>query len=109
MEQQQQQQNQMIQELAALEKYEGPEKISCKDLTREEGYPILAMKRVTTKYGQSIAADITLPGGKTAITFLPSRFSENMTNAQIEMFNKGGFKIRCTGMTGQSINVTFFM
>lgn len=99
----------MLEELASLEKYEGPQKVSCKDLTAYKGYPITSMKRVDTKYGSSIVAEIIMPGGEAAITFLPQRFAAQLTNQQIERFNKGGFKIRCTGMTGRSINVLFFI
>lgn len=97
----------MLEELALLEKYEGPQKVSCRDLTASEGYPITSMKRVDTKFGPSIAAEILMPDGQAAITFLPQRFVEQMTNQQIDVFNKGGFRIKCTGMTGRSINVQF--
>lgn len=99
----------MLQELATLEVYDGPSKVPCKDLTAAEGYPINSMKRTETKYGPSIMIEIVMPEGETAITFLPRRFVDQLTNQQIDRFNKGGFKIRCTGMTGRSPNVKFFM
>lgn len=99
----------MLEELAALEKYVGPQKYSCKDLTAVEGYPITSMQRKDTKFGPAIVAEITMPGGETGITFLPQRFVDQLTNHQIDTFNKGGFKLRCTGMSGRSINLQFFM
>lgn len=99
---------QMLEDLAGLEKYEGPPKYSCKELTHPEGYPITAMRRMDTKYGASIVAEIIMPGGEAAVTFLPQRFVDNLTNSQIELFNSGNFKMKCTGMTGRSINVLFY-
>lgn len=98
----------MLEELAALEKCTGPEVYSCKDLTAEEGYPITSMKRMDTKYGPSIAAEITMPGGETGLTFLPQRFVGQLTNIHIERFNKGGFRMKCSGMSGRSVNLKFF-
>lgn len=99
----------MLSELAELEKYEGPPKYSCKELTAEEGYPITSMKRMDGKFGPSVVAEITLPdGGGPAITFLPQRFVTRLSDEQIENFNKGGFRLKCTGMSGRSINLLFF-
>ena len=100
---------QLLDELSALEKYEGPPKFSCKDLTAAEGYPIVSMKRMDTKFGPAVVAEIVMPGGEAGITFLPQRFVDNLTNTQIEKINKGGYKMRCSGMTGRSTNIQFFV
>jgi hypothetical protein len=100
--------NKLMEDLAALEEYKGPPKVSCKDLTAAEGYPITSLKRMDSRFGASIVAEITMPGGEPAITFLPQRFVDQLTNAQIEVINKGGFRMRSTGMTGRSINLKIY-
>jgi len=99
---------QLLEQLSALEVHSEPEKVSCRDLTAPEGYPILSVKRVSSRFGAAIAVDIVMPGGETAVTFLPHRFVNKLTDLQIEQLNKGGFRLRCSGMTGRSINVKIY-
>jgi len=102
------QQQQLLDELSALEVYEGPQKISCRDLTAPEGYPITSIRKVTSRFGAAVVVDIVMPGGETAITFLPQRFVEQLTDHHLDGINKGGFRLRCTGMTGRSINIRIY-
>lgn len=94
--------------LAELEKFEGPEKISCKELTAAEGYPIIGAQRIKTRFGETVMVNITMPGGEERVAFLPSRFVSMLTNAEIESLSSNGYRIRSSGMTNRSINVTIF-
>ena len=97
--------------LSKLEKFEAPEKVSCRDLRAAEGYPIQSMRRMDTTYGPAVVAEIVMLGGDTAITFLPKRFHDGkdaLLEHELEEINKGDYKLRCTGMTGRSINIAIY-
>ena len=59
------------------------------------------------EYGTSIILDIIF-NGIPHIVFLPKRFALNLTQAEIDSLAAGGYKIKCTGMTGRSPNVQIF-
>lgn len=104
---------QILEELGDLEKYEGPPKYCCRELTNEEGYAILPYylldEEDRVQICPSIIAGIVMPGEETGIIFLPQRFVDQLTNYQIEWFNQGGFKLKCAGMTSRSINLQLFI
>ena len=92
----------------ALEKLKIRPKIQAKDLTDEEGYNIIHLKRINTKFGETIIADICTSNGDKAVTFLPPRFADDLDATDLVQLNGGGYKIRCTGMTGRSPNMAIY-
>ena len=85
-----------------------PQIISMGELTDAAGYPILAIRRTETKFGQAVIADIEMPDGSKKSTCLPSRFNREFTDDDLIHLSKGQYHIRCTGKEGRSFNVEIY-
>ncbi|KAG8319606.1 hypothetical protein J6590_088392 [Homalodisca vitripennis] len=53
------------------------------ELTAPEGYSVLGMRRVKTKYGASTVATLRCTDGAKVSTLLPARFSSELSDADI--------------------------
>lgn len=91
--------------LSTLQKIEEQPKVSLKDLTRAEGYRILGARRVNTRFDRHvIMLDIEHNDGAKYVTFLPSRFTDELDKEDLVALGKD-HRIRCTGVTSNSPDV----
>lgn len=82
-------------------------KVAMKELTSTNGYKIVAARRVDTRFNRpTILLEIDLEEGGHAVTFLPNRFVEALSDAELaEITAAKNYRVCCTGSRGSSPNV----
>lgn len=95
--------------LNTLASYQGPQRFDLATLTDEDGYFILAAKRVDTTKGPALRVEIE-HGDSTGICYLPKRFLVSLSEAEINQLNiPKTFKLRSDGKKiNNSPNVFIF-
>jgi len=82
-------------------------KIPIKELTSKAGYRIVAARRVETRFRTaSILLEIDREEDGPAITFLPNRFVNTLTEEDLsEITEAGDYRVCCTDSSGNSPSV----
>jgi hypothetical protein len=87
------------QKLVALSK--GPETLMLKDLVGRPAAPIIAARRVSTRYGKPAVLDIQGDGVVSSV-FLPNKYADTLEDHEVEAIGREGYKITVTASEGTS-------
>lgn len=79
--------------------------ISTRDLTHPEGYKVLDCRRVETRFGVSLVCELQMPDTSRAVTYLPSRFHNELSDDDLQELKGDNWRVRATGMTGRSVDL----
>lgn len=82
--------------------------VSSRDLSHPDGYKVLDCRRVETRFGVSIVCEILMPDDSRAVTYLPSRFHQELSDEDLMELRVDGWRVRATGMTGRSVDLLFY-
>lgn len=82
-------------------------KVSIRELTSKAGYSIVAARRVETRFKTpSILLEIDREEDGPAITFLPNRFVNTLTDEDLsDITDAGDYRVCCTDSSGNSPSV----
>jgi len=82
--------------------------VSLGDLHVGKDYPMSAIKRVHTRYGEGVSAILTLDSGEKVEVYLPKRTSNYLTEEYITKLNGGPpLVLIYLGKVGKCNHVTF--
>lgn len=93
--------------LNSLAKPASVPRIDVKQLTREEGYQIISIRSINTKFGRAVVAEVETEEER-KLTFLPKRFSSNLTEDDLKTMSEGGYILRCMGVIERSAHVMIY-
>lgn len=93
--------------LKFLQKGEDTQKYSIKELVDPAGYSILSLRRVDTRFNHpAILVEIELENEEKAVTFLPNRFVEELTDEDLKTITEAkSYRLRCLDPSGVSPEV----
>lgn len=97
-----------LHKLNKLQKVEGPPRVDLTTLTAAEGYLVMKARFHTHEtFGTSIIVDLMV-GEQPMVGFLPKRFALSLCQRDLDELSSGSFRLRCTGVTNKSPDITFF-
>src|SRR5436190_14371824 len=92
--------------MKSLEKLTTLPRVSASEL--KEPHKVLNIKKVHTKYGQSILIEVS-HNDERVVVYLPSRFATELDEEDINNIRSNNFYIKCTGVTGRSPDIELFI
>lgn len=95
--------------LQTLENPLSIDRVDWAELTSEDGYLIKSAKFVKTSVGTGIAVEIHTKDDEIKLGFLPRRYVDNLTEKDVAALGNGSWKVKCTGKSGRTHLLVFFM